>query len=292
MGQSKPKKTFLPVRFRKLKEFRGQLRPAPPLVVDRERGPAQPNQSLIDSMQVLQALVFSDRPLPAADIGRQLGLDPTRAHRLLRTLSLLGLAFQTKRKRFVTGPAMHVLAAQSLLNSDLASAARGPLDLLHRETELEVVLGMLWQDYVSYLYHAAPDMPLEAAPGNVSMFPASLSSLGRVLMSSLPDEQVREIYRGRPIPGYDDANDDPAGIERLIKALDAARADGFARVERVGVSTGRVSIAIHLPSRPFAAIGIGGEISRAQTPKLLEKLRHAAAAIDATLEPNTPSGRA
>jgi DNA-binding IclR family transcriptional regulator len=271
-------KTFLPFRFRHRDEVQDKLRPGGRIVVDAARVPSQPNQSVMDAVRLLQAVTFHSRAVSASEIARELGIEVTRAHRLLRTLSLLGMTFQTRKKRFTPGPAMHVLATQALLNSDLAYAARGPLDSLHQETGLEVAMGMLWQDYVSYIYHASPDMPIEAAAGQVSIFPASYSSLGRILMSSLPEEQVRAIYADRKIVGYEDA-----GIDALLDDLRTARADGFARVERKTL-TGRVTIAICLPSRPFAAIGVGGEIAPEQTQTLLAKLRRAAAQIDAELD--------
>lgn len=273
MSEPTPK-VHLPVRFRKNKEHRGELRPG---WFPLDAGPAQPNQSLVDAMRVLQAVLFSSAPVTAAEVARSLGMELTRAHRLLRTLSMLGMAFQTSRKRFVSGPAMYVFSAQALLNADLAVAAKEPLDALHRETGLEVALGMLWRDYVSYIYHAAPDMPLDAAPGQVSMFPASRSSIGHVLLGDVPEAQVRTIYGDRPIEGYD------AGIEVLLAQLGRIREQGYARVER-REDTGRVSIAIRLPSRPFTAIGIGGDLADGQTEGLVARLKLTAAAIDQRLD--------
>lgn len=280
------KRTYLPLRYRQADDGRGKLR-AGSIFLDVNRVPSQPNQSLMDAVRVLQVVVFRAQPVAASDVARELNIDVTRAHRLLRTLSLLGMTHQTQRKRFTPGPAMHVLAAQSLLNSDLPFAARGPLDEVAQSTGLEVAMGMLWQEYVSYIYHAAPDFPIESAAGNVSIFPASYSSLGRVLMSELPEAHVRQMYADRPIVGYEQS-----GIEALLVDLRQAKADGFARVERK-TQTGRVTIAIHVPSRPFAAIGIGGEISEAATPGLVEVLRSAARQIDAVLEQFThaPSAR-
>lgn len=271
-------KTFLPFRFRHRDEVQDKLRPGGRIVLDATRVPSQPNQSVMDAVRVLQAVTFHSRAVSASEIARELGIEVTRAHRLLRTLSMLGMTFQTRKKRFTPGPAMHVLATQALLNSDLAFAARDHLDRLHRDTGLEVAMGMLWQDYVSYIYHAAPDMPLDAAAGQVSLFPASYSSLGRILMSAMPEEQVRAVYADREIVGYEDV-----GIEALLADLRTAREAGFARVER-RTRTGRVTLAICVPSRPFAAIGVGGDLAPEQTQPLLARLRQAAAQIDAELE--------
>lgn len=266
---------YLPVRFRKLTELKGRLR-AGGFPLGGGKVPSQPNQSLMDSMRVLQVVLFAAEPVSGAEVARQLQMELTRAHRLLRTLSMLGMTYQTANKRFTTGPAMHILSAQALLNSDLAVAAKEPLDELHRETGLEVALGMLWQDYVSYIYHASPDMPLDAAPGQVSMFPASRSSLGHVLLAGQSDEHLRGVYEGRDIEGYPGGE---RGLTALLNAVGVVRSRGFARVERPDQQTGRVSIAIALSVRPFAAIGVGGDISASQTAGMVEKLTAASAAI-------------
>jgi DNA-binding IclR family transcriptional regulator len=276
MHQPKPDRK-LPLRFRNPGAYQNKLRPSK-LVLDRQQFPAQPNQSLIDSMRVLQALVFHNRPMSGVEIARELEIEPVRAHRLLKTLSVLGMAFQTPRRRFTAGPGMHVLAAQSLLNSDLATAARAPLDELHLATGLQVAMGMLWQDYVSYIYHASPDLPLEAAPGQVSIFPASQSSLGQILMSDLDERQVREIYHQREIPGYEET-----GIMGLLEDLRLVRRRGYARVERK-TETGRITIAIRVVSRPFAAIGVGGDIPSGLTASIVAQLTSTAEAIGSAME--------
>lgn len=228
--------------------------------------PAQPNQSLIDGLACLQALASAGQPVGSRALGRALGLEPTRVNRLLKTLAHLGIAQQTPDKRYVPGPAMHVLAAQAMFGSGLLRRALGPLEALRR-FRLSVAMGVLWRDQVSYLYHAGPDTPPSDAIGRVGLFPATRSSLGMVLLSRLESEAVRQLYRGRTIAHFQ-------SITALQAALAAVRRDGFALVHPYPDQTAR-SIAVAIAGEPVA-VALSGEIAEQQVPGLADALRHAA----------------
>ena len=83
----------------------------------KNSGGAQPNQSLIDGIAVLQALAVSPDPVGGRELARRLGFEPTRVNRLLKTLAYLNIARQTADRRYAPGPGMTVLAAQSLFAS-------------------------------------------------------------------------------------------------------------------------------------------------------------------------------
>jgi len=85
--------------------------------------PAQPNQSLIDGLACLQQLASEREPVGGRELARDLGLEPTRVHRLLRTLAHLGLAQQDAQRRYRPGPGIHVLAAQAMFGSGLLRRA-------------------------------------------------------------------------------------------------------------------------------------------------------------------------
>ena len=65
-------------------------------------------------------------------MARQLGANPTRVNRLLKTLAYLGIARQTANRKYTPGPGMHVLAAQSLFASGLIRRAMPVLEDLRR----------------------------------------------------------------------------------------------------------------------------------------------------------------
>ncbi len=233
--------------------------------------PAQPNRGLIDGIACLQALATGGAPAGVRDLARRLGLETTRAHRLLKTRAHLGFARQTPQKKYGPGPAMHVLSAQSLFASGLIRRALDPLKALGRH-RLIVALGMLWRDHVCYLYHAMPGMTPGEALGRLGLYPAPRSSIGMVLTSRLPEDEVREIYRGRAIPGY------PGGIRGLMADLRRIRRRGYAHLVHAR-SPRHVTMAVPVGEPPESALAFSGNIPRAKRDPCLAILRDTARRI-------------
>jgi len=232
--------------------------------------PAQPNQSLIDGLACLQALASAGRPVGSRQLGRELNLESTRVNRLLKTLAHLGIAQQTADRQYAPGPAMHVLAAQAMFGSGLLQRALGPLESLRRP-KLSVAMGVLWRDHVSYLYHAGPSVKPAEALGRVGLFPATRSSIGMMLLSRRPVDEVRALYRGAEIPNF------PDGIESLLRQLAIVRRAGVAIVQPFENQTTR-TLAVAIENEP-AAIALSGQIAREDESSLTQALRVAAEQI-------------
>jgi DNA-binding IclR family transcriptional regulator len=240
--------------------------------------PAQPNQSLIDGLACLQALASAGAPVGSREMARQLDLEPTRVNRLLKTLAHLGIAQQTPDKQYVPGPGMHVLAAQAMFGSGLLQRALSPLESLHR-FKLSVAMGVLWRDHVAYLYHGRPGVKAGEALGRTSLFPATRSGIGVVLLSRMPVGDVRTLYKGREIPNFE-------SITELQGMLAGLREKGFAVVTPNSDQATR-TIAVPVEGEPVA-IAMSGEFADAQIGELAAALKHVAEMIanreDTTIE--------
>jgi DNA-binding IclR family transcriptional regulator len=236
--------------------------------------PAQPNQSLIDGMACLQALAIRATPIGVRELARQLGMDRTRTHRLLATLAHLGMAQRDPTRKYSVGPGIHVLAAQCLHASRLLQWAADELQALQR-FGYTTALGVMWTDQVSYLFHADPGIPWAAALGRLALFPASLSGLGLAVLAQMSDQQVRELYSCRPIPGFDNR------ISSLLEALQATRKRGYAIGMPAGRSEPDRSIGVALHCQPNAAIALSGDIPARQVRPIAAALIRAGKTIDA-----------
>lgn len=235
--------------------------------------PAQPNQSLIDGLAVLTALAGVGESVGSRELGRRLGLEPTRVNRLLKTLAALGLAEQDEFRRYRPGPAIHVLAAQSLHGSGLIRRALPHLEALHQHGLL-VALGVLWKNQVCYLYHGEPGMRAADALGRVSLVPATETGVGTMLLASRSDSEVRELYRGvDTIPNH-------ASIDDLVCVLQRARRDGWVRVVTARKPLLRSTVAVPIGALGYAAIAFSGSIPADDAPRYVRLLRDAAVAID------------
>jgi DNA-binding IclR family transcriptional regulator len=227
--------------------------------------PAQPNQSLIDGLSCLQAVVGRSSPVGGRALARELGLEATRVHRLLKTLEHLGLTAQGPDRKYRAGPGVHGLAAQALFASGLLRRAAPHLEGLGRFGHI-VALGVLWGDQVSYLYHALPGMRPAEALGRAGLYPARRSGIGRALLA-----------RG-------DLRRAPAGLRGELRA---ARERGYA----VGLSEpGKRSVGVALPGNEAAAIALAGELDEAEIPALAAALQAAARAIHEAPDPASADG--
>ncbi|AQR72452.1 IclR family transcriptional regulator [Sphingomonas sp. LM7] len=237
----------------------------------RAKAGAQPNQSLIDGITVLQALAISRDPVGCREVARRVGMETTRVNRLLKTLAYLGIARQTSDRKYRAGAGMTVLAAQSLFASGLLRRSLPALEELRRFGHT-VAMGVRWRDNVSYLFHAPPNMPANDALGRIGLYPATRGGIGMALLAAIEDDEVAEVYGSDPIPGYDD-------LPHLLAALDGVRAQGFARL-KVKESPEQHTVAVTVGTTAFAAIGLSGWIPEPAMPELLDALRAAAVKIE------------
>lgn len=232
--------------------------------------PRQPNQSVIDGFRCLQFVVSSEEPCRVTQLAAELDLEQTRVHRLLRTLGHLGLVVQTDGRRYAPGPAIPVLAAQTLHATHFAEKALPRLEALRRAAGRTVAMGVLWERSVSYLYHGGAKARLEEAIGGHGLWPASQSGLGVACLARMTDSEVTARYKGHSIPGFRTAKD-------LKAELAKTRARGYAFVHTIGR---RYTLAVSLPNSPSLALGVTGTLSQADAAKWLPKLQVTAAAID------------
>jgi DNA-binding IclR family transcriptional regulator len=237
----------------------------------RAKPNAQPNQSLIDGILTLQALASAPEPVGCRELARQLGANTTRINRLLKTLAYMGIVRQTSDRKYAPGPGMHVLAAQSLFASGLIRRALPELERLRRFGHT-VAMGVLWNDSVSYLFHAPPGIEAARGLGRIGVLPATTSGIGIMLLSQLPDDEVREIYADRDIPMF------PEGVESLLATLDATRGQGYARVH-VADDRDHHIVAVPTGAPVVAGLAMSGWIPETATAELVEALRAAALEI-------------
>jgi DNA-binding IclR family transcriptional regulator len=232
---------------------------------------AQPNKSLIDGITTLQALATSPDPVGCRELARRLDIDPIKVNRLLKTLAYLGIARQTADRKYTAGPGMHVLAAQSLFASGLIRRALPVLENLRRFGHT-VALGVLWQDNVSYLFHAPPGIEASRGLGRIGLLPATTSGIGIVLLSEYEDDDVRELYTDRELPMF------PEGIEQLLAKLAEVRQLGYARVHVADARDHHV-VAVSTGDPAHAGVAMSGWIPEAATTELVAALRAAATEI-------------
>lgn len=235
---------------------------------------AQPNQSLINGITCLQTVVAAGHPIGSREVSRLLQDDHTRTSRLLSTLASIGLLEKTPQRKYQPGPALHVLAAQSLHGSMLLTCALPHLAKLMNRG-MTVALGVLWQRQVCFLFHCKPGQPLEESIGRHQLHPADRSSVGLALLAhSTPEPKhrfPRTVWEAEPTMPVTNLDPVLLGVKRL----------GYARLRFA--DRGILSVGLPLGNPPFAALALSGPWEASETPRVVSLLQETAAAILADL---------
>ncbi|MGF1632420.1 MAG: helix-turn-helix domain-containing protein [Phycisphaerae bacterium] len=229
--------------------------------------PAQPNASLAEGLQLLQALAVAGGPVGSRELARRLGVEPTRANRLLKTLAAAGYTQQDAKRRYLPGPGMMVLAVQALQASPLIRAALPVLAPMRRRG-LALGMGVLWRRHSCYVYFAEYDTPTEAALGRMRVDAAETTGVGVALLATLSGDPLAARFVDGPPVG---------GMAALRRRLVAARRLGHALVER---PDGTRSVAVVVGKPPGLALAWGGRFPPAGAPALVEQLQAAARRIE------------
>ena len=178
---------------------------------------------------------------------------------LVRTLAASGMLRWTDKRKYAAGPAVPVLATQTMHASGFYKAIK-PLSELHKDLNMITAMGVLWNRSVSYLYHADPGQPLEQAIGSFDIWPATISGLGVALLALESDESIRQLYAGHPMPKFD-------SIDQLLDKLAEVRECGYTQHDN--------TLALSINNNFQAAIGfsspkIGPQTAHKYLPRLIQ----------------------
>lgn len=206
---------------------------------------SQPNRSLINGLDVLEAVMAAEAPVGSRELGRLLGLDRSVANRLLLTLTGLGMLERTDSGQYVPGVGVHALAALSLRSSGLLRSVL-PLASAWTTRGYAFTLGVLWRQHLCHLIHARPGQPVEQAVGGMAPGDPFQSAAGLVLLANAPAATVRAALPTWP------------GEDAPRRALLAAvRSAGYG-VNRFADGTVAVGVAIGKPVRAAIAVSRTG----------------------------------
>lgn len=229
--------------------------------------PIQPNNSLINGLSCLQIIATRDEPVGVRELARELNLTPTRVSRLLSTLAHLGLVSRTARRKYKSGPAIHVLAAHSMHASPLLGLALPHL-MRFREQGFTIALGVLWHRQVCYLFHERPAQRLEESLARHRVHPAEQSSAGMALLADIqapPPHTIPTEVEYIEAPG------------RWNAILANIHKKGYAALR---YSNGEISIGVPIGAPAVAALAISREdIGREFIPQFAGRLQNAARSI-------------
>ena len=242
-------------------------------------------QSLERGLLVIRAL-NAPEPRALSDVARATSISRAAARRFLLTLEQLGYVRQTSG-RFALTPRVLELGYAYLSSLTLPEVAQPHLQRLVEQVQESSSVSVLDGDDVVYVARVPTRRIMSVTISVGTRFPAYATSMGRVLLAGLPDDEVdatlaRADLRkltARTITSVDDLRDE---IERV-------RRQGYAIVDEE-LEAGLRSIAAPVRDAAgavSAAVNLSAQASRTTVAdmkrRLLPRLRETAAAIERDL---------
>jgi IclR family pca regulon transcriptional regulator len=207
--------------------------------------------SLEKGLRVLEAFGTDHPRRSITDIARVTGLDRATARRCLLTLHTLGYT-DYDGKFFTLTPRVLRLGVGALAALPLAQLVQPWLDQLSERLGQSTSVAILDETEIVYLARAAQRkvMSIGLMPG--SRLPAHCTSLGRVLLAALPEDEARStVLRSDLSPRTPFSLTDP---DEIMARIRSARIDGYAVIDQE-VEMGLRSIAVPLYSARGRVVG-------------------------------------
>ncbi len=155
------------------------------------------SQSLERGLAILGCFT-PDRPvLGIADIADELGMSRSTTHRYVITLVALGFLEQGASRKYRLGLRVTDLGMSALNSTGLREHARPYLEDLRKRTSYTTSLAVLDDQEILFVERAPSyrrgqsNIDLNLRPG--SRLPAYCTSMGKILLAYLPEEEQREL---------------------------------------------------------------------------------------------------
>lgn len=249
-------------------------------------------RALAKGLAVVEAFDARAPAMTLSDVARKTGLSRGTARRLLLTLVELGYAGFDGRN-FSLRPRVLNLGFAYLNSQTLWQLAQPYMvelvEQVHESCSISVLDGTDIV-YVARVPTAARIMSINLGIG--TRLPAFATSMGRVLLSGLPTEEIeRLLAQVSPLPRHT-----PKTItepKELLREIELVRRQGWALVDQE-LEQGLRSVAVPVvdcAGMPIAALNVGTHASRWTIQKLTQEalplLKQTAAQISTLLAPET-----
>lgn len=213
-------------------------------------------------------------------VAGELGVSESTVHRLMAMLIYRGFAVQDESRVYRPGPAIGVGLAGVGRTDELRSVAAPHMARLTQQTGETCYLSMRVGSQMHVLWSEEGDAPLHVVARTGAVLPVISSAAGLMLLSGLPEEQVRAICDSVGPAGMPAAE-----VDDLLRRLRLHRRSGYAAsIEGAERGVSAVAVAVHdVDGQTIAGLGIPVPTARFRTidePELVRLARLAQLAIE------------
>ncbi|WP_108179314.1 IclR family transcriptional regulator domain-containing protein [Phreatobacter oligotrophus] len=199
--------------------------------------------------------------LTIADVARMTGLSRATARRCLITLARIGYA-ETDGRHFALTPRVLQLGYAYLSSTPLTAVLQNALERLSEEIGESSSASLLDGRDIVYVARAATKRIMSVGLSVGSRLPAYCTSMGRVLLAALPEDEARRRVEASDRRALTRAT--ATSVEAVMARVAAARTAGYAVIDQE-LEVGLTSIAVPVIDREgkvVAAINVGTQATR------------------------------
>jgi IclR family pca regulon transcriptional regulator len=243
-------------------------------------------QSFARGLDVIRSFSAASPRQTLTEVAARTGLTRAGARRILLTLQTLGYV-EADGKRYALTPRILDLGFAYLSSMPIWNRAEPVMEALVEEVKESCSAAALDGNDIVYVLRVPTRKIMRIGLGVGSRLPAYCTSMGRMLLASLPDEDVARRLRASPLQAL--TRHTLTDAEAILQKIRQARRQGWCLVDQE-LEEGLISIAAPIAGRDgrvLAALNVSGQANRTDARRMqaeiLPPLRKAAAAISALL---------
>jgi IclR family transcriptional regulator, pca regulon regulatory protein len=240
-------------------------------------------EALGRGLAILGCFVDGPSHLSLAELCERVNLNRGTTFRLLRTLEHAGYVSQDPRtKKYQLTVKVLDLQRAAIRGLDVATHALPVMERINKEFEESVSIAILEGAYIRYIARVPSRRIMSINLDVGSQLPAHATSLGKVLLSGVPEAEIRRIYEGVELERFTHRTITDLGT--LIEASSRIATRGFAiNDEELEVGLRSISAPIRDHSgRVIAAMNVSVSSARMTVEFLSRDV--APKLVDSTLE--------
>ena len=243
-------------------------------------------QSFARGLEVIRSFSASAPRQTLTEVAGRTGLTRAGARRILLTLQTLGYV-ESDGRLFALTPRILDLGFAYLSSMPIWNVAEPVMEQLVEEVKESCSAGVLEGTDIMYVLRVSTRKIMRNSLGVGSRLPAYCTSLGRMLLAGLPDDEVLRLLQASALEAR--TKHTLTDIDALLGKVQQARRQGWCMINQE-LEEGLVSMAapiVNRSGRTVAALNISGQVNRT-TPRqmqetMLPALREAAREVSQRL---------
>lgn len=244
------------------------MRDTPPpiaaLTIDHAPAP-RPGDSYVQSfargLEVIRSFSAAAPQQTLSEVAARTGLTRAGARRILLTLQTLGYV-QSDGKQFRLTPRILDLGFAYLSSMPMWNLAESAMEQLAEQVQESCSVAVLDGADIVYVLRVSTHKIMSIGLGTGSRLPAYCTSMGRVLLAGLPEDEARALLDAHPRPTH--TRHTLTDVDALMARVQKARSQGWALVDQE-LEEGLISVAVPITDRQgrvIAALNVSGQANR------------------------------